>query len=102
MVNKPSFGAGLIVLSSVPGSAPAKVEFSGKISGERKTWKCQANFPEQDTDNPELERLWALSMIDEELQEIRDKGETSDRRDKVVDFGTQYSLVTDYTSMVVL
>ncbi|NNK97168.1 MAG: hypothetical protein HKP41_22670 [Desulfobacterales bacterium] len=36
------------------------------------------------------------------MEDIRDNGESATRQDKVVQFGTEYSLVTDYTSMLVL
>ncbi|MBN2164216.1 MAG: hypothetical protein JXR25_11165 [Pontiellaceae bacterium] len=55
-----------------------------------------------DTDNPEIERLWALSKIDETMQVIREEGENDSLRRRVVDLGTEYSLVTDYTAMIVL
>ncbi|MCF8070319.1 MAG: VIT and VWA domain-containing protein [Desulfobacterales bacterium] len=95
-------GQQLVKFGKYSGTGSLEVKFSGKVSGERKVWTCQAYFPEKDADNPELERLWALSRIDEEMQVIREKGETPGRRNKVVDLGTQNSLVTDYTSMVVV
>ena len=59
-------------------------------------------MPETDTDNPELERLWALSSIENIMQEIRDNGEKDSLRKKVTALGKEYSLVTDYTSMLVI
>jgi Ca-activated chloride channel family protein len=85
-------------------SKPGKVtlELKGRISGQDKSWKCVADLPEIDTDNPELERLWALSQIEDVMEEIRDEGETENLRRRVIQLGTEYSLVTDYTSMLVL
>lgn len=59
-------------------------------------------LPETDTDNPELERLWALASIDERMETVRENGETAALRKEIVGLGTDYSLVTDYTSMVVM
>ncbi len=95
-------GQQLVMFGRYTGSGPVKVELRAKISGQERSWDCDADFPEVDTDNPEIERLWALSMIDETMQEIREKGESASLRKNIVDFGTEYSLVTDYTSMVVL
>ncbi len=36
------------------------------------------------------------------MKTIREEGETKPLRQKIVDLGTEYSLVTDYTSMIVL
>lgn len=95
-------GQQLVMFGRYAGSGPVKVELKAKISGQEKSWDCEADFPEVDTDNPEIERLWALSMIDETMQEIREKGETDSLRKTIMDLGTEYSLVTDYTSMIVL
>jgi Ca-activated chloride channel family protein len=95
-------GQQLIVFGHYDKEDDVKLTLSARISGEEKSWSCKAHFPAQDTDNPELERLWALSKIDEIMQEIREKGESPARRKQVVALGTEYSLVTDYTSMLVI
>lgn len=77
-------------------------ELKGRINGQENIWTCVADLPETDTDNPELERLWALSQIDDVMQEIRDEGENETLRRRMIELGTEYSLVTDYTSMLVL
>jgi Ca-activated chloride channel family protein len=59
-------------------------------------------LPAVDEENPELERLWALSRIDEVMQDIRERGESEDLQTQVARLGVDYSLVTDYTSMVVV
>ncbi len=84
------------------GTGPVEVEMTAKISGKPHTWTVQAELPEQDVLHPELERLWALSRIDEVMQEIREKGERESLRNQIVGLGTEYSLVTDYTSMLVV
>ncbi len=78
------------------------IDFKSKIAGKENTWTCEAFLPEVDRDNPELERLWALSSVDEVMEEIREKGETNALRGKIVRLGTEYSLATDYTSMLVI
>ncbi len=81
---------------------PVEVTLSAKVSGQERTWKCRAELPAVDGDNPELERLWALSRIEELMQKVRDQGESETLRGQVTGLGVDYSLVTDYTSMVVL
>lgn len=60
------------------------------------------NFPALNNDNPELERLWAYATIEELNEEMQDFGEDADTRQAITDIVTEYSLVTDYTSMVVV
>lgn len=95
-------GQQLVVFGCYSGDGPVRVELKAKISGQQHSWDCESDFPEVDTDNPEMERLWALSMIDETMQQIREKGEKDSLMKSIIDLGTEYSLVTDYTSMVVL
>ena len=78
------------------------ITFSAKISGEQKEWSTKTTLPSSATDNPELERLWALSKIDEHMEEIRDGSGESALKKKIIALGEEYSLVTDYTSMIVL
>jgi Ca-activated chloride channel family protein len=95
-------GQQLVVFGRYSGHGPVELKLSAKISGQPREWHCAATLPETDTDNPELERLWALASIDECMEKIREEGETETLRKQVADLGTAFSLVTDYTSMVVL
>lgn len=95
-------GQQLVMFGRYNASGDVKLTLSAKISGQEKTWRTTAHLPEVDRDNPEIERLWALSAIEDEMKKIREEGESESLRKKVVDLGTEYSLVTDYTSMVVV
>ncbi len=85
-------------------SKPGRVSISltGKVGGEQKEWTCDAVLPEIDIDNPEIERLWALSSIKNVMSEIQETGENDKLRKEVVDLGVEYSLVTNYTAMIVV
>ena len=95
-------GQQLTVFGRYNGHVPATLTLSAKISGQPRAWQCAVTLPERDTDYPEIERLWALASIEERMAKIRDDGETAALRDEIVRLGTEFSLVSDYTSMVVL
>jgi Ca-activated chloride channel family protein len=95
-------GQQLVMFGHYAGSGDAELVLGAKISGQERQWKTVVNFPETDLDNPELERLWALSAIEDTMREIREDGESESLRKDVVDLGLEYSLVTDYTSMLVV
>ncbi|MBU3948395.1 MAG: VIT and VWA domain-containing protein [Proteobacteria bacterium] len=95
-------GQQLVTFGKYNGSGKVDIELLAKISGAQHSWRCTAILPEVDKDNPEIERLWALSSIEDRMENIREKGESDNLRTEVVDLGTKYSLVTDYTSMIVL
>ena len=95
-------GQQLVVFGKYTAAGPVDIEMTAKISGTENSWRCSALLPETDTDNPEIERLWALSAIEERMEVIRESGENNKLRKEIVDLGTAYSLVTDYTSMVIM
>lgn len=95
-------GQQLVMFGKYTKPGPVTISMKAKISGAEHEWTSTAVLPETDTDNPEVERLWALSAIDEIMEEIRLHGENEKNRNEVIQLGTEYSLVTDYTSMVVL
>ncbi len=95
-------GQQLVMFGRYSGEGDVNVILKGKISGQDHEWQTSVFLPDMDTDNPEIERLWALSAIEDVMEEIRDDGEKDYLRKKVIDLGTEYSLVTDYTSMIVL
>ena len=95
-------GQQLLLFGHYDKPGKASINLEAKISGQTHEWTTEAIFPDEDTDNPELERLWALSAVEDLMNEINLNGETEKLRKKVVDLGEGHSIVTDYTSMVVL
>jgi Ca-activated chloride channel family protein len=94
-------GQQLAVFGRYTGHGPVELKLSAKISGQPHEWRCSAVLPETDAANPEIERLWALASVDACMEQVRETGETDRLRDQIVSLGTTFSLVTDYTSMVV-
>lgn len=95
-------GQQLVMFGRFSDKGKLGISVSAKVSGKTRSWHTTAILPSADTDNPELERLWALANIEETMQIIRNKGENKDLRKKIVSLGLEYSLVTDYTSMLVI
>jgi Ca-activated chloride channel family protein len=95
-------GQQLVVFGHYWGDGQANVTVSGKISGQPKEYQTQFNFPATATSNPEIERLWAYAKIEDLQGEMEDFGERADMKQAIIDIATEYSLVTDHTSMVVM
>jgi Ca-activated chloride channel family protein len=96
------YGQQLVMFGQYDNPGEVEIELTARVSGEKKTYSCFADLPEVDTDNPEIERLWALSSIEDVMDIVRDEGETDKLRKEVIKLGVDYSLVTDYTSMLVI
>ena len=95
-------GQQLIIFGHYWGDGVADIELTGKVSGEHKKYQTQFSFPAVATTNPEIERLWAYASIEQMMEEIHNFGEDADLKQAITDLGVEYSLVTDYTSMVVV
>ncbi|MBE2216357.1 MAG: VWA domain-containing protein [Opitutaceae bacterium] len=96
-------GQQLVVFGRYETAGPARVALTARITGEDKVYATDFTFPETATDHPEVERLWAMSLV-EQVQTARDMGElVPAEADNVVrDLGVAYSIVNEQTSMVVL
>ncbi len=95
-------GDQLILLGHYWGDGPAELTFDARVSGQKRTWSTQFEMPAVATDNPEIERLWAFSSVQQIQRDIDSQGESDDLKEAIVDIATNYSIVTDYTSMLVL
>jgi Ca-activated chloride channel family protein len=80
----------------------ANVRLAGKVAGVSKVYQTRFEFPAESVANPEIERLWAFVTIEDMQAEMADFGEKADLRQAITDVAMEYSLVTDYTSMLVL
>ncbi|MCD4781744.1 MAG: VIT and VWA domain-containing protein [Candidatus Omnitrophica bacterium] len=95
-------GQQLVVFGHYYGSGKADVSLQGRISGKDIVYQTQFDFPVIADQNPEIERLWAYATIEDLTEQMDDFGETDDTKNAIIDIGLEYSLVTDYTSMVVV
>ncbi len=95
-------GQQLIVLGHYWGDGEAQVTMEGKVSGTPKQYSTRFNFPATSNQHPELERIWGYAAIEQMQQKMQDFGDDADIKQAITDLALEHSLVTDYTSMVVL
>jgi len=96
-------GQQLVIFGRYDGAGKATVSLKAKLTGEDKIYTTTFDFPEVDTDNPEIERLWALAQIEQiEVKEAIGQLPASESKDAITHLGVAYQLVTDHTSMIVL
>jgi len=95
-------GQQLIIFGHYWTGGTASISIDGKIAGQNKTYSTEFEFPKQALMHPEVERLWAYATI-ENLQGRMDYlGEDADSKQAIIDVALEHSLVTDYTSLVVV
>ena len=96
-------GQQLVIFGRYEGAGKSTVTLNASLTGEDKSYATTVDLPEIDTDNPEIERLWAMAMIEQiEVKEAAGTQPAAESRDAIQNLGVAYQLVTDYTSMVVL
>jgi Ca-activated chloride channel family protein len=96
-------GQQLVIFGRYEGAGQTTVSLRASLTGEDKTYTTTVNLPEVDTDNPEIERLWAMCLIEQiEVKEAAGLQPPSESRDAIQNLGVAYQLVTDHTAMVVL
>lgn len=101
--NKIYRGQQLVVFGRYESAGKATVALHARLTGEDKTYSTTFDFPEVDTTHPEIERLWAMALIEQiGLKENTGQMPPSESKDAIQNLGVAYQLVTDHTSMLVL
>ncbi|MEA2488732.1 MAG: Ca-activated chloride channel [Acidobacteriota bacterium] len=96
-------GQQLVIFGRYDQPGNAKVTLQAKLTGKDETYTTNFEFPAVATEHPELERMWALDRIEQNvMQEVAGLLPPAESESAIRDLGVQYQLVTDYTSMVVL
>ena len=96
-------GEQLVFFGKYEEGGKARLTLKASLTGEDKTYNTNFTFPAIDTENPELERLWALATIEKiEAMERIGQMPPSESENAIRDLGLSYQIVTDHTSMVVL
>ena len=96
------YGQQIVMFGRYTRPGEAKLRLSGRISGEERNWTVPIELPARDERFPEIERMWALERIRDMQRSIRDGEPESEYRGAIVEVGTNYSIVSDYTSMIVV
>jgi Ca-activated chloride channel family protein len=84
------------------GLQPAEMQLTGKIGDREVIYDARLSFPGSDLSHPELERLWAYATIEHLQAEMDYLGESSDRKQALIDVAIDNSLVTNHTSMIIV
>jgi Ca-activated chloride channel family protein len=96
------FGAPVRIYGRYHGSGMADVTLRGNLKGVEVKQSSQLEFPKTDAANPEINRLWASHRISSLLKEADRQGDRSPVVAEIVRLGEDYSIVTEYTSFLVL
>jgi Ca-activated chloride channel family protein len=96
------FGAPVRIYGRYRGSGMAQVTLRGSVNGVEVKQASQLEFPKGDAANPEINRLWAWHRINTLLKDADRKGDRSAVVPEIVRLGEDFSIVTEYSSFLVL
>lgn len=95
-------GVPVRVYGRYKGAGPTKVGLTGTREGLSKEILVDVEFPKVANDNPEVERMWAWHRMNALQKEIDRTGQKGTLVDEMVRLGEGYSIVSQYTSFLVL
>lgn len=96
------FGAPVKVYGRYHGSGTANVTLRGSVSGVEIKQTAQLDFPKTDPANPEINRMWAWHRVNRLLKDADRNGDRSPAIPEIIRLGEDFSIVTEYTSFLVL
>ncbi len=83
-------------------SGNADVSLKANVQGKELIQSATLLFPAKDADNPEIERMWAWKRVDQLLKKADRTNSRRGEIDEIIRLGEGYSIVTEYTSFLVL
>jgi Ca-activated chloride channel family protein len=95
-------GAPLRIYGRYKNSGTAKVRVKANINGQPLDQAIEVDLPGKDGGNPEIERMWAWHRVQRLLKEADAGGSRANVTDEIIRLGEGYSIVTEYTSFIVL
>ena len=96
------FGSPVRVYGRYKGDGDTRVTLTGQVLGRDMKQSAVLPFPKNDQTSPEIERMWAQNQIDQLLKTADRQNNRQAVIDDVVRLGETFSIVTQYTSFLVL
>ncbi len=96
-------GQQIAILGRYRKGGVAKLKLKARRTGRDKTYETVVGFPDLDTENPELERIWAMRRADSVARLASIEAMDVKEAEAVIrDLGVTYQVVTDETAMVAM
>jgi Ca-activated chloride channel family protein len=96
------YGAPLRMIGRYKQGGPTRVTVSGEVMGRPFEQTVEVPLPKNSDENPEIERMWAYSRVQQLMNELRENGNNADKEKEIVRLCEGYSIVSEYASFIVL
>jgi Ca-activated chloride channel homolog len=81
-------------------SGKATIKLIAEVNGREASMVSAADLPKKNSDNPEIQRMWAWQKVQELMRQSKPLGQSV--TEEIVRLGEGYSIATEYTSFIVL
>jgi Ca-activated chloride channel family protein len=95
-------GEQLVLVGRYTGHGDSAVLIKGSVNSTSREFSYETRFPEENSENDFIPRLWATRRVGYLLDEIRLHGESSELRDEVTELARKYGIVTPYTAYLII
>ncbi len=93
-------GSQLVLVGRYRGNGKVQAALTGTLNGQKHRIPFEAEFPESESTNAFVARLWAQKRIDFLMSQNRLHGEREEARKEIIALSTRHQILTAYTSMV--
>ena len=95
-------GSSITIFGRYSGNGASTITLSGKIKGERKTFKLDTHLMVEKEKYDFIPPLWASRRIGYLLDQIRLNGESKELVDEITQLAREHGIVTPYTSYLIM
>ena len=96
------YGAPVRLYGRYRGGGTAEVTLRASVNGVEIKQAAPLDFPKTDTANPEINRMWAWHRVNRLLKDADRQGDRAAAIPEIIRLGEDFSIVTEYTSFLVL
>jgi hypothetical protein len=96
------YGAPLRMIGRYKQGGVSQVSVSGEVLGKPFEQTIDVSLPKASDENPEIERMWAYCRVQQLMNEMREKGNATEKESEIVRLCEGYSIVSEYASFIVL
>jgi Ca-activated chloride channel family protein len=95
-------GSPVRIYGRYKGSGLTKIRLQAEINGRAYDQSVDVDLPSTDAGNPEIPRMWAWHRINQLLRDADRQGSRERVKPDIVRLGEEFSIVTEFTSFIVL
>jgi Ca-activated chloride channel family protein len=96
------YGAPLRMIGRYKLGGTSLVTIRAEVMGQPFEQTVEVSLPKSSDGNPEIERMWAYSRVQQLMNDIREKGSNTRVESEIVRLCEGYSIVSEYASFIVL